>query len=32
VLKVVTVVVRDGTNLSKALVRAQSTFDRSTGA
>lgn len=32
VLKVVTVVVRDGTNLSKALVRSQSTFDRSTGA
>jgi Tfp pilus assembly protein PilV len=32
VLKVVTVVVRDGTNLSKALVRAQSTFDRSTGS
>lgn len=30
-LKVVTVVVRDGTDLSKALVRAQSTFDESTG-
>ncbi|HSC91395.1 MAG TPA: prepilin-type N-terminal cleavage/methylation domain-containing protein [Gaiellaceae bacterium] len=30
-LKVVTVVVRDGTNLAKALVRAQSTFDQSTG-
>ena len=30
-LKVVTVVVRDGTNLSKALIRAQSTFDESTG-
>lgn len=32
VLKVVTVVVRDGNNLSKALVRSQSTFDRSTGS
>jgi Tfp pilus assembly protein PilV len=30
-VKVVTVVVRDGTDLSKALVRAQSTFDLSTG-
>lgn len=30
-LKVVTVVVRDGTNLAKALIRAQSTFDESTG-
>jgi Tfp pilus assembly protein PilV len=32
VLKVVTVVVRDGNKLSKALVRSQSTFDRSTGS
>jgi type II secretory pathway pseudopilin PulG len=31
-LKQVTVVVRDGTNLAKVLVRSQSTFDRSTGS
>jgi Tfp pilus assembly protein PilE len=31
VLKIVTVVVRDGSDLTKALVRAQSTFDASTG-
>lgn len=30
-LKVVTVVVRDGTDLSRTLVRTQSTFDLSTG-
>jgi type II secretory pathway pseudopilin PulG len=31
-VKIVTVVVRDGTNLSKSLVRAESTFDQSTGS
>ena len=30
-IKVVTVVVRDGTNLARTLIRAQSTFDESTG-
>jgi type II secretory pathway pseudopilin PulG len=31
-VKVVTVVIRDGNDLSKALVRTQSTFDESTGS
>jgi type II secretory pathway pseudopilin PulG len=31
-VKIVTVVVRDATNLSKSLVRAESTFDESTGS
>ena len=31
-VKIITIVVRDGLNLSKSLVRAQSTFDESTGS
>ena len=31
-VKIITIVVRDGSNLAKSLVRAQSTFDQSTGS